>query len=188
MLVYPTVSTGWTKNYGDPFIKSLLGNKVKTSDGIVTGIKDESQDDGWLDNGDLGAGSKWYVVADSELYEDASYFYSSEVTVIRFIYCPKGNLDLIGATTDGAGWDGMMKVNKDELVKTLSEYDGAALGGNRKAAYDAAVAVLLNPEAAAEEVAQAKTNMETASDSATSVTLSEESMDMENDEEQKTKI
>ncbi|MDY3747351.1 MAG: Ig-like domain-containing protein [Lachnospiraceae bacterium] len=180
MLVYPTVSTSWSGRYGDAFIKSLLGDKVKVSSGIVTGFEDVSQDDGWLNNGDLGAGSKWYVVADSELYEDASYFYSSEVTVIRFIYCPKGNLDLIGATTDGAGWasDGTMKVNKDELVKTLSEYDGAALGGNRKAAYDAAAAVLLNPEALAEDVAKAKTNMESASDSATSVTLSEEEMEI----------
>ena len=54
MLVNPTKTSNWNSNYGSPFITSILGDNVRMDGDIITGIKDDSQDDGWLDNGDLG--------------------------------------------------------------------------------------------------------------------------------------
>lgn len=175
MLVPPTETTNWSGRYGTTFITSLLGGSgnVTMSDDAVTGIRiDEGE---WLNN---DGNSKWYIATNynKEVYLDSSYFYASDADVLRFIYVPNGDFSKAGMTTEGIGWanDAVMKVEKGDLIKTLSAYDGATLGGNRKAAYDAGIHVILDPNATAEEVAQAKSNMENASDSATSVTLSPE--------------
>lgn len=192
MMVLPTKSTDWSGSYGDSFVKSLLGDSIRISDGVVTGIKDDSQEDGWLDNGDLGEGSGWIVAVwqysqykdpqyYSECFDDTSYFYSRNARVIRFMYVPGGDYDKAGITTEGASYGtvGKIKVGKDDLIQTLSEYDGTTLGGNRKKAYDAGIAMILNTkDATAEAVAQANENMKNASDSATGVALSAETLEI----------
>ena len=182
ILVPPTMTESWSGSYGTPFITSLLGSdQVKMSNDEITGFKDDSREDGWLDNGDLGEGSKWVISADGECYTDSASFWASRVTVLRIIYIPGSDLEKAGITSEGAGWGtvGNIKVSKDALIQTLSQYDANALGGNRRAAYDEAVAMLLNTtDATPETVAAAKEKMETATDGAVDITLPEEKMEI----------
>ena len=174
MLVPPTETTNWSGRYGTTFITSLLGGSgnVTMSNDAVTGIRIAEGE--WLNN---DGNSKWYIATNynKEVYLDSSYFYASDADVLRFIYVPNGDFGKVGMTTEGADWaDALMKVEKGDLIKILSAYDGSTLGGNRKAAYDAGIHVILDPNATEEQVENAKSNMENASDSATSVTLSPE--------------
>lgn len=72
MLVNPMKTSNYSGKYGTEFITSLLGgsDNVKMSNDAVTGLPDASQDDGWLDNGDLGEGSKWIIATD---YNNEAY-------------------------------------------------------------------------------------------------------------------
>ena len=184
MLVNPTKTSNYIGRYGTNFITSLLGgsDNVKMSDDAVTGLPDASQDDGWLDNGDLGEGSKWIIATDhyDEAYLDSTSFYASDATTLRFIYVPGGDYEKAGLTTEGADWaDAIVKVPKTELIKVLSDYNQDELGGNRRKAYDDGIAMILNTtDATAESVEAAVDNMQSASDLADSITLPEESMEL----------
>lgn len=177
MLIPPTETTNWSGRYGTTFITSLLGSgNVTMSNDAVTGIKDA--DGTWLNNdGD----SKWYIATNynKEVYLDSTYFRASNADVLRFIYVPNGDFSKAGMTTEGADWaDALMSVDKSELIKTLSAYNGVALGTNRQAAYDAGIAAIVNIDATDDDVAAAKTNMETAEDNAGSITLNKEATEL----------
>ena len=179
MMVAPTSTMNWSGRYGTTFIKSLLGDNVQLSNDAVTAIKDDSQEDGWLNNGDLADGSQWYVVADKEAYLDTSYFYARDVTVIRFIYVPGNDLSKAGLTSEGLGWgvDAKVILDRSELIKTVSEYNPSQLGGNRLKAYNKAVNMILNTkDATADTVEEARQNLINATDSATGITLPDESV------------
>ena len=150
MLVNPTVSTDWSGSFGTSFITSLVGGScnIRMSNGAVTGFPDATQEDGWLDNGDLGDGSKWIIATDynNECYYDSSYFYARDVEVVRFIYVPGGVLEKAGLTTTNPDeWaDAIVKVDKSDLIQVMAGYDPANLGGNRLKAYNQQRKLLLN--------------------------------------------
>ena len=179
MMVAPTSTMNWSGRYGTTFIKSLLGDNVQLSNDAVTAIKDDSQEDGWLNNGDLADGSQWYVVADQDAYLDTSYFYARDVTVIRFIYVPGNDLSKAGLTSEGLSWgvDAKVILDRSELIKTVSEYNPSELGGNRLKAYNKAIDMILNTkDATADTVEEARQNLINATDSATGITLPDESV------------
>ncbi|MGN0998998.1 MAG: Ig-like domain-containing protein [Faecousia sp.] len=171
MLVPPTEASWTGSDYSgaETFFKALLGSdNVKVSYDAVTGIQIE--DGVWLNN---DGSSQWYVATNysREVWLDFGYFYFSDADVYRFIYVPGGDFSKAGMTDNGGWPDAYINVEKGDLVKTLAAYDGAALGGNRKTAFDAGIAAILDINATDADVAAAKTAMETASDAATAVEL-----------------
>lgn len=157
-------------SYGpNPIINALGNSNIQFQNDQITAFKDESQSDGYLNNGDFGEGSKWIFATDGERgYEDdTAYTRWKNVKVIRIMYLPDGN-DM------SVGFDGAHKiaVNKDELIEYLSRYNGVELSGNRQAAYNAALATVVNPTASAEDVSAALSNFQNATDNATSIKLS----------------
>ena len=176
MLVPPTKTENWNGRYGTTFITSLLGSdNVTMSDGVVTGIK--AADSTWLNN---DGNSKWYIATNynKEVYLDSSYFYAKDTDVLRFIYVPNGDFSKAGMEAPGDYSDAYMNVEKGDLIKTLSAYNGVALGTNRQAAYDAGIAAIVNINATDADVAAAKTNMENAEDNAGSITLNKETTEL----------
>ncbi|MGN0295280.1 MAG: Ig-like domain-containing protein [Lachnospiraceae bacterium] len=184
MLVKPTVSTSWSGRYGTDFITSLVGGSdhIRMSNDEVTGFPDADQEDGWLDNGDLGDGSRWIIaITGGNCYVDSSYFYASEATVLRFIYVPGGDMDKAGLSSTGTNWgsDGSVKVNKDDLIVEASGYDPENLGGNRLKAYNEAIAMILNTKDATDDsVAEALQNLQNARDFAAGISILEESAEL----------
>lgn len=133
-----------------------------------------SQEDGWLNNGDFGDGSKWtVVVSTNRRYDDISYFYSSAMDRVRLIFCANPTEQL------GVGDGKTLPENQHrfEAIEYLSRYTGQDLGsGNRANAYQKALDTVLNLTATAEEVTQAVEDFKNAKDDAGSISISEDSL------------
>lgn len=173
-LLEPTVVDYYYKNWVPGILNYYWGNdysKVEydshRNEYYITKVKDDSQeDDGWLDNGDLGENSKWKIVWNGTVLADKpSGCYASRGAVIRYIFSVNGD-----AAESG--------VNKDALLQALADLTDAqkeTLGN----LYTTARTTALNPEATEADVTNAFTALKAALVTpATGITLSSESVNL----------
>lgn len=120
----------------------------------VTGIADASQDDGYLDNGDMENG-QWIAVQNGtkKTFGYLGYGMSSG-SVYRFIYC---------TTSDGSDVGiGSSSSQKNSLISYIMGLTDEQKNGSAKAAYEAAMAVIVNGKATAEDVSAAQAALDEA--------------------------
>lgn len=169
--------------YSDTWLKNALGaENVQIEDrSYVTGYVDAAEEDGWLNQGDIAPESKWIVSVNGTCYDDISWFYASEIKVIRVIFCPSGNGAEFSLGSGGWGTIGTMPVDKDDLIAYASGFsaDDFAEGSAQAAAYQKILDTILNPKATAVDVEQAKADMEAALQvPAEGITLSAEEVNL----------
>ena len=103
--------------------EALLGvDAVRTTDDVLTGIRDGSQEDGFLDNGDTGENYRWIFVINGEI-RDIAADAAPAGAVVRLIYT--------GAENDDSEFH--LDGNRDELIRllaTLTDAQKEALGKN----------------------------------------------------------
>ena len=174
-LLPPTRINKFDADYFDEWISTAYGEdnvKIDTAsyDYDVIGYKDVTQEDDWLDNGDLGNSSKWLVWAratnkygtDRRYTHPGAYAKISALDMVRLVF-----------VADGAEID-MDTVRKDDLLiltSGLTEEQIGAAGG----AYQDALDMLLNKAATQTEVDGAYAALERAllpSNPATDIQLS----------------
>ncbi|MDY4430113.1 S-layer homology domain-containing protein [Evtepia sp.] len=181
-LLPPTRVTKKATGYGNTWVPYAVGSEnVTLENDCITAYVDSSQDDGWLNNGDIVSTSKWLASVNGTCYEDTCLFYASEVKVLRIVFSPSG--DGSEFQLSNAGWAdlGTMAVNKDDLIELLSRYSAEdfATGSDIAETYQAALNTVLDLNATAEEVAAAQAALSTAGQvPATGITLSPQTLNL----------
>ncbi len=181
-LLLPTRVAQKTGGYGNTWVPYAVGSEnVTLANDCITAYVDGTQDDGWLNNGDMVSTSKWLASVNGTCYEDTSWFYGSEVKVLRIVFSPSG--DGSEFQLSGAGWAdlGTMAVSKDALIELLSRYapEDFAEGSAAASAYQKALDTVLNLNATAEDVADAlKTLDDAVQVPATGITLSPQALSL----------
>ena len=181
-LLPPTRVTKKATGYGNTWVPYAVGSEnVTLENDCITAYVDSTQDDSWLNNGDIVSTSKWLASVNGTCYEDTCLFYASEVKVLRIVFSPSG--DGSEFQLSNAGWAdlGTMAVNKDALIELLSRYSAGDFdeGSAAAAAYQAALNTVLDLNATAEEVAAAQAALSTAGQvPATGITLSPQTLNL----------
>ena len=181
-LLPPTRVTRVTSGYGSGWISTAFGSENIQFDGdCITAYVDSTQDDNWLNNGDIVSTSKWLASVNGTCYEDTGWFYAKEVEVLRIVFSPSGTGSEFQLSTPGEDdLDlGTMAVNKDDLIELLSRYSAGDFdeGSAAAAAYQAALNTVLNLDATAADVAAALDALSTAGQvPATGITLSPQTL------------
>ncbi|MGN0978008.1 MAG: Ig-like domain-containing protein [Faecousia sp.] len=158
-LLAPTRVAKTSAYYLDEWLQNVFDSDIEIDDDSydVTGYVDSSQDDGWLNNGDMGDSSKWLVWlratnkygVDRRYTNPSAYTKISALDMVRILF-----------TADGAEID-MTTVNKEDLVILVSglteeQKESAAT------AYQAALDVILNKAATQTEVDAAEDALDAA--------------------------
>ena len=183
-LLPPTRVTKKATGYGNTWVPYAVGSgNVTLVNDCITAYVDSTQDDGWLNNGDITDSSKWLASVNGTCYEDTCLFYASEVKVLRIVFSPSGDGSEFQLSTPGEDdLDlGTMAVNKDDLIELLSRYSAGDFdeGSAAAAAYQAALNTVLDLNATAEEVAAAQAALSTAGQvPATGITLSPQTLNL----------
>ena len=182
-LLPPTRVTRSTTSYAYRWIQNAVGSGNITIEdySYITGYVDGTQSDGWLNNGDITDSSKWLASVNGTCYDDVSYFYGSEIDVLRIVFSPSGTGSEFNLSGAGSADLGTMAVNKDDLIELLSRYSAGDFdeGSAAAAAYQAALNTVLNLSATAEDVADAlKTLDDAVQVPATGITLSDQALDL----------
>ena len=179
-LLPPTQVTKKATGYGNTWVPYAVGSgNVTLVNDCITAYVDSTQDDGWLNNGDITDTSKWLASVNGTCYEDTCWFRASEVKVLRIVFSPSGTGSEFGLSEGGWGTVGVMKVNKDDLIELLSRYSAGDFdeGSAAAAAYQAALNTVLNLDATAADVAAALDALSTAGQvPATGITLSPQTL------------
>ena len=181
-LLPPTRVTRVTSGYGSGWISTAFGSENIQFDGdCITAYVDSTQDDNWLNNGDIVSTSKWLASVNGTCYEDTGWFYAKEVEVLRIVFSPSGTGSEFQLSN--AGWAdlGTMAVNKDDLIELLSRYSAEDFteGSDAAAAYQAALNTVLDLDATAADVAAALDALDAAVQvPATKITLSPQALNL----------
>ena len=181
-LLLPTRVTRVTSGYGSGWISTAFGSENIQFDGdCITAYVDSTQDDNWLNNGDIVSTSKWLASVNGTCYEDTGWFYAKEVEVLRIVFSPSGTGSEFQLSN--ADWAdlGTMAVNKDDLIELLSRYSAEDFteGSDAAAAYQAALNTVLDLDATAADVAAALDALDAAVQvPATKITLSPQALNL----------
>lgn len=179
-LLPPTRVTSKTTGYGNAWVPYALGSEnVTLQNDCITAYVDADQGDGWLNNGDIVSTSKWLASVNGTVYDAVSWFYGSEINVLRIVFSTSGTGSEFGLETGGYGTVGVMNVNKDDLIELLSRYAPGDFdeGSAAAAAYQAALNTVLNLSATAADVANALETLDAAVQvPATGITLSPQAL------------
>ena len=181
-LLPPTRVTRVTSGYGSGWISTAFGSENIQFDGdCITAYVDSTQDDNWLNNGDIVSTSKWLASVNGTCYEDTGWFYAKEVEVLRIVFSPSGTGSEFQLSN--ADWAdlGTMAVNKDDLIELLSRYSAEDFteGSDAAAAYQDALDTVLDLNATAADVAAALDALDAAVQvPATKITLSPQALNL----------
>ena len=182
-LLLPTRVTRSTTSYAYRWIQNAVGSGNITIEdySYITGYVDGTQSDGWLNNGDITDSSKWLASVNGTCYDDVSYFYGSEIDVLRIVFSTSGDGSEFDLRSGGWGTVGVMNVNKDDLIELLSRYSAGDFdeGSAAAAAYQDALDTVLDLNATAADVAAALDALSTAGQvPATGITLSPQTLNL----------
>ncbi|MBV1684186.1 Ig-like domain-containing protein [Eubacterium callanderi] len=106
------------KAYGADSIKEGLDDDINYK---ITGVKDQSQSSGFLNDGDKGAASNWVCFVNSKRAPEPGFIHVSGGDVIRLIYTVDGGAD-IGMENDA------LNVKKDALMAKYAGISGEQIG------------------------------------------------------------
>ena len=159
-LLEPTRVTKITTGTCDDWVTTQLGDKIKVSDYMIAGYQDDTQSDGYLDNGDMGESSKWLVWTRTynrysnpptqrkyPSNQDLGYMRTTSLEMMRIIYSPDGSQPNMDAS------------DQDDLIMFVSGLS-AEEKSTASDAYQAALNVILDRSATQEEVDAAKSALE----------------------------